>query len=75
MLGDAEENEEEDVTKRERRQHAKAFTEDGLPRDAKEWLEDDWRDLHRAMETVKRKVAKRHEQPRGHPARDRGDES
>lgn len=45
------------MTKRERRR----LSPDGLPVDAREWTEDDWRDLHEAMETVKRKVAKRHE--------------
>lgn len=28
--------------------------------DAKDWTEDDWRDLHKAIESVKRKVAARH---------------
>ena len=34
--------------------------ENGLPRDAREWTEADWLDLHRAMETVKRLIAARH---------------
>lgn len=44
------------MTKRERRRRSP----DGLPIDAKEWTEADWRDLHEAMETVKRKVKARH---------------
>ena len=44
------------ITKRERRR----LSEDGLPKDTKEWTEDDWRDLHEAMEEAKRKIADRH---------------
>ncbi len=36
------------------------FNEDGLPKDARDWTEEDWRDLHEAMESVKRKVKVRH---------------
>ena len=36
------------------------LTKDGLPVDAKDWTAADWQDLHEAMESVKRKVAKRH---------------
>jgi hypothetical protein len=35
---------------------------DGLPIDAKDWTEADWRDLHEAIERVKRNVAARHRQ-------------
>lgn len=35
-------------------------TPDGLPKDAREWGEADWRDLHRAMATVRRLIAARH---------------
>ncbi len=40
--------------------HDKRFTQDGLPRDKNDWTEDDWRDLHEALESVKRKVKERH---------------
>jgi hypothetical protein len=46
------------VTNRELRKSR--YTEDGLPKDGREWTGDDWRDLHEAMETVKRKVGERH---------------
>lgn len=36
------------------------YGENGLPRDPRDWTEDDWRDLHAAMETVKRLVGGRH---------------
>jgi hypothetical protein len=49
------------MTKRELRNSR--FTEDGLPKDGREWTVDDWRDLHEAMETVKRKVSERHARP------------
>lgn len=35
-------------------------TPDGLPKDAREWTEADWRDLHAAMTTVRRLIAARH---------------
>lgn len=44
------------MTKRERRR----LSPDGLPVDAREWNADDWRDLHEAMETVRRLVGDRH---------------
>lgn len=44
------------MTKRERRR----LSDDGLPIDAKAWTEADWRDLHEAIETMKRKVSERH---------------
>jgi hypothetical protein len=44
------------MTKRERRR----LSDDGLPIDAKAWTEADWRDLHRAMETVRWLVGHRH---------------
>lgn len=47
--------------KARRRAHAKRFTEDGLPRDANEWTEEDWRTLYEALETVTRKVRDNHE--------------
>ena len=46
--------------KAERRKKAKRLTPDGLPRDANDWTEDDWRDLHVALERVKASVAARH---------------
>lgn len=36
------------------------FTEDGLPKNANDWLEEDWADLHRAIEEIKDRVAARH---------------
>lgn len=35
---------------------------DGMPVDARLWTEDDWRDLHEAIEQVKAKVVARHQQ-------------
>lgn len=43
--------------------HGKRFTEDGLPRDANEWTEADWKALHDAIEGCKEKVSKNHELP------------
>lgn len=37
----------------------KAFR-DGIPVDARQWTEADWRDLHEAMEQVKERIAARH---------------
>lgn len=42
-----------------RRRHAAQYTEDGLPRDAKQWREEDWRDLWHAMRDVIAKIALR----------------
>lgn len=50
--------------KKQRRDKAKRFTEDGLPRDAKDWVESDWRDLWECLETVKRRIAERHREER-----------
>ena len=47
------------TAKAARLRHAKRF-KDGLPIDANEWTEDDWRDLHRAMERVRKRVKERH---------------
>lgn len=46
--------------KKLKRDRARRFTESGLPRDPNEWTEDDWRDLNRAIEEIKAKVAARH---------------
>jgi len=46
--------------KAERRREEKRLNEYGLPRDARDWTEEDWRDLHEALETVYRKIAARH---------------
>lgn len=44
-----------------RRREAKhRMTEDGLLRDAREWSEEDWRDLHEAIDRAKRRIAARH---------------
>lgn len=48
--------------KKLRREHAVRFTEDGLPRDAKDWAVADWCNLHRAMEAVKAKIRARHKE-------------
>lgn len=45
-----------------RRQHRKRLTEDGIPRDANDWLYEDWQDLHWALEWVKRRIAERHKE-------------
>lgn len=47
--------------KKQQRDHARRYTADGLPRDARDWTEDDWRALHEAMETAKAKVRSNHE--------------
>ncbi len=46
--------------KKQRRDHAARYTEDGIPRDANEWIEEDWAILHAAMEEVRRKIGGRH---------------
>lgn len=46
--------------KKERREQAKRFTEDGLPRNPNDWTEDDWRALHVAMEAAKREIRGSH---------------
>lgn len=38
------------------------LTKRGVPVNANDWTEQDWMDLHRAMERVIRKIAKRHHQ-------------
>ncbi len=48
------------AAKKLRRDHAAQWTDDGVPRDAKDWTKEDWKDLHEAIESVKEKVAKRH---------------
>lgn len=39
----------------------KQLTADGLPRDAKDWVEADWQDLFVAVEKAKRLIAARHQ--------------
>ena len=48
--------------KKLRREHARTHTEDGVPRDAREWTEVDWATLHRHMEAVRREVGDRHKE-------------
>jgi hypothetical protein len=36
------------------------LNKDGVPLDAKDWTVEDWRDLHRTIERIKKRVAKRH---------------
>lgn len=43
-----------------KRAAAGRYDENGLPRDANAWTADDWRDLHTALETVRRLVGDRH---------------
>jgi hypothetical protein len=43
-----------------RRENQKRMTVEGLPRDANDWTEEDWADLHHAIEHIKEKVAARH---------------
>lgn len=43
------------------RQRARQYTPDGLPRDPNAWTVQDWADLYRAVESVKRRVAARHQ--------------
>ena len=50
--------------KKARKDQAKKYTEDGLPRDGKDWTEADWKDLHEGMEEVKRKIRERHQKVR-----------
>lgn len=46
--------------KAQERERARRYTPEGLPRDPLLWTVEDWRDLHNAIEEVKRKVAARH---------------
>lgn len=48
--------------KKQKRDRAKRFTEDGLPRDAKDWTEADWRTLYEALEKINRDIAARHKE-------------
>lgn len=48
------------MNKGSRRPPAKRLTRDGLPVDAREWREEDWRDLHLLIEEAKRRIAARH---------------
>lgn len=42
-------------------------TIEGLPKDAREWTEDDWRTLHYHMEAAKREIAERHAKQEENP--------
>lgn len=48
--------------KRLRREHARRYTEDGVPRDAREWRPEDWASLHHAMEAARQEIAARHKE-------------
>lgn len=37
------------------------LTEDGLPRDGREWRVEDWATLFHGLEAIKRKIRERHE--------------
>lgn len=50
--------------KKLRRERAIRFTDEGLPRDAKDWTVKDWIDLYRALEAVKAKIRARHSRKR-----------
>lgn len=39
---------------------SKKLNRDGLPLDARDWTEADWRELHEAIKRIKRNVAARH---------------
>lgn len=43
-----------------RRRKMERLTDEGLPRDARDWTEEDWADLHHAIEAIKSKVRARH---------------
>jgi hypothetical protein len=45
----------------------KKLSRDGLPVDANEWTQTDWRDLHDAMEKTKKLIANRHKQKETEP--------
>ena len=53
--------------KRDRREQAKQYTPDGLPRDAKDWTKQDWRILWRHVEAAKRRIAARHRKGKVQP--------
>lgn len=46
--------------KSDRRKKSIRYTEDGLPRDVNDWTVEDWIDLHKGMEAIKRKIRQRH---------------
>lgn len=48
--------------KRLRREQARRYTEDGVPRDAREWTEADWATLHRHMTETRREIAERYKE-------------
>lgn len=48
--------------KKDRRAHAKRLTEDGIPRDGREWTLEDWKSLHEAMKKAKAEIAERHKE-------------
>lgn len=49
------------------RARKKMLTDDGLPRDPKDWTEADWRTLHTHLEAIKREIAERHRTKKGTP--------
>lgn len=52
--------------KKVRRAQQQKFTENGLPRDAKDWTVEDWSDLHHGMQAIFQKISARHK-PKGEP--------
>ncbi len=48
--------------KKLRQEHAKRFTQDGLPRNSKDWTAEDWRDLWTAIQAAIAKIAERHKE-------------
>lgn len=46
--------------KKLRREQAIRLTEDGLPRDAKDWTVADWCDLWKSLKAMKAKIRARH---------------
>ena len=51
--------------KKQRHDHAKRFTADGLPRDPRKYTVEDWRDVFETVEALRKRIAERHkcEQP------------
>lgn len=51
------------AAKKQRRDKAKRFTDDGVPRDPCEWTYEDWNDLFFAVAAAVKKIHKRHRKP------------
>lgn len=53
--------------KKERKDHAKRFTEGGISKDDKDWTVEDWRDLWYGMQAIRAKISKRHQKLKEEP--------